>query len=322
MATIHINIKHRTTPSAVAQDAGGELRPIVSALRTVHVTQASVQSGTIVVLPAVAAIGDQAHMLTSAGHHGEAVVIGVHVDRRIICRAGWRLDIGAGTTHIVHKGLAIVAAVQRGIDDDGVVKVLVNRRLAHVKDVAIGGPGRHVAGVGAVVLTLQAHRITKGQSALAGPGVEGLVIAAIDGGGHQSGAHKVAHVILLAVVRIRKDALRGALEVALDAERMAWPRLVGAAAQAGVAIIPIGHVTGLYGYVHPAVGVAHAGGQQFAGLADGTRALAALAGVRFRGCIRRVVTVAAHEWATTLSRSWKCIKLMRDLTKMPLNKSK
>jgi len=137
-----------------------------------------------------------------------------------------------------------------------------------------------VAGVGAVVLSLQADGVTQGQGALTRPRVEGPVIPTIHSSGHQSGAHEVAHVVLLAVVGIGEDALRGALEVALDPEWMTGSCFVGAAPQSGIAVVPIGHVAGLHRDVHPSIRMTHTGGQQLAGFADGSRTLAALTGVR------------------------------------------
>lgn len=83
-------------------------------------------------------------------------------------------------------------------------------------------------------------------------------------------------MVLLAIIGIRKDTLRGTLKVALDAKRMAGSCGVGASSQSRVAVEAVGHIARLDRNVHPPVGMLHTGGQQLAGLTDGTRSLATL----------------------------------------------
>lgn len=170
--------------------------------------------------------------------------------------------------------------MQRGIRDDSVVGILIHRRLAHIEDVWVGGPGSHVANIGASVLGLCADVALQCHRALSSASIEGFVVATVNGCGNQHNVQKVAHVILLAVVGIREDALRGTLEIALDAKRMTGTRGVGTRSQSRVAVEAVGHIARLDRYVHPAIGMLHTGGQQLAGLADRTRSLTTLATAR------------------------------------------
>lgn len=90
-------------------------------------------------------------------------------------------------------------------------------------------------------------------------------------------------MILLTVVGIREDALRGALKVAHNAKRMAGASRIRARAQAHITIVSVGHITRFDGYIHPAIRVLYTGGEQLTRLTNGSRCLSSLAAARFPG---------------------------------------
>lgn len=132
--------------------------------------------------------------------------------------------------------------MQRGIRDDSVFGILIHRRLADVEDVRVGGPRGHVANIGTRVLGLCADAALESHRALSSAGIEGFVVATLNGCGNQYDVQEVAHVIFLAIVGIWEDALRSALEVTLDAKGMTRSCCIGAGAQSHVAVETVGHI--------------------------------------------------------------------------------
>lgn len=166
----------------------------------------------------------------------------------------------------------------------------LQRRLAYVENIRIARPGGNISRIVARVLRPAAHRVVQAHRAVAGGRRERLVAAALDVRHHRLRGGIVAHVILLAVVRIGEDALRRARKIAHIAERMTWAGLVAAAATRHIAVVTLVRVARLHRHRHPGAVHHHASRHQFAVLADQAAGGALVAAGRLARADRRMAS--------------------------------
>lgn len=108
---------------ARAQHTGRLLLAVVGAGRALQVAHRPIQGGAVVVLVAVVRVGHETDVCAFAWHYAEAIIVGIHNFGLVwVGRVG---GVGMArvslTTDEIRKDLTVVAAMQRGINDDCIV---------------------------------------------------------------------------------------------------------------------------------------------------------------------------------------------------------